>query len=214
MTDPSPPRLDIISIGPIDPSSIEALHQHRSVSITEIEPRETPFSWADLADAINREIDEAPGWVLLLRQGEVVSSSLAAEIARLAIGEPVAWAFRIPVSLRYAGGPLYQRRSRSGGEIRLFHGRRCRFLPKGDRRELQSRGTVIRITQPIEREIYASADAHRDAVKGEGVPHSLPRRFLIFVAGIWSDRGQLTRRTFRYRWIEAGWDRAGVSDGS
>lgn len=213
MSDQPPLRLDIICIGRIDTGAIEALDGF-SLSTSEIEPREGAFAWADCAEPVNRAIDDAGGWVLLLREGERVTPSLAAEIGRLAVDKPVAWAFRIPLRLVYAGGPLYRRTPRSGGEIRLFHCRRCRFLPKGGTRELQSRGTVIRISHPIERKLHSSVEAHLAAVSAERVPHSFTRRALLFLKRSWGDRTRLTIRSLRYHWIEAGWDRGSISDES
>lgn len=203
-------RLDVICVGRIEPGAVEALDAF-SLTTAEIELRDGDFDWADYAESVNRAIDDATGWVLLVREGERVPSPLAAEISRLAVEKPVAWAFRIPVRMLYAGGPLHRGAPRSGGEIRLFHGRRCRFLPKGEIRELQSRGTVIRISRPIERELHSSVHAHLAAVSAERVPHSFTRRVLLFLKRSWDDRTRLTVRSLRYHWIEAGWDRVSIS---
>ena len=207
------PSIHVISIGSLDPGSFETLRTLFEVTTTTIDPPE-PFSWESVADQVNRAIDEVPGWVLLVRGGERVSMRLAEEISRLAMDKPVAWAFRIPVSVEYAGRALYRNAGRPAGDIRLFHSRRCRFLPKGDRRELQTRGTVMRISVALERVLYATEEEHIAVLERSGVPHSLPRRVAIFLASIWSGRRQLTRSTLRYRWIEAGWDRGPINGGS
>lgn len=212
MTDIPRPRLDLISIGPIEPEAIEPLHERFTVASSELESTAPDaFRWSDHASLINSAIDEAPGWVLLLRAGDRVTASLAVELGRHATDKPVAWAFRIPVSLLYEGGPLYRSSPGSGGEIRFFHGRRCRFLRKGETVELQSRGTVIRLERPIERELYRSREDHRTALETNGAPHSLLRTVMVFLSRLWCDRRRLTLRSLRYHWIEAGWDRGRFS---
>ncbi len=203
--------LHVIFVGSPDPGAVAALRQRADVTLASVDAPAGAFSWESVATPVNEAIDEVAGWILLLREGERVPEPLAEEIVRLAADKPVAWAFRIPVSLTYDGGPLYRGVGRSGGEIRLFHSRRCRFLPKGSGKELQSRGTVIRIAAPLERALFSTSAEHVAALQAVGVPHSLPRRASIFLAQIWRDRRQLTLRTLRYHWIEAGWDRGRIS---
>lgn len=212
----SAPRLHVISVGNLGRAAIDALRDHFALSLVEIDRGSSQelFRWSDFADPINREIDEASGWVLLLREGEVVTPSLAVEIERIAVDKPVAWAFRLESLLHYCGRPLYRRQRKEGGEIRLFHGRKCRFLPRGSTKVLQSRGTVVRIAVPLERDLHDSRESHLRALEAEGVPHSPLRRFLVFLSRLWRDRWRLTGPSVRFHWREAGWDRGALSDGS
>lgn len=155
--------------------------------------------------ALNRAIDAASAdWILIIREREVISASLAGEIATSA-GEAKAWGFRIPVVPYYAGRPL--RLGRSEGEVRLFHKRHyLRFANKGEWEEIAIQGTVIRLTNALHAVTFGSHEEHRAWLEKTAVPHSLLRRTLLFLRDAIGTRA-LDGNTLRYIWTEAGFDK-------
>jgi hypothetical protein len=160
---------------------------------------------------INRAIDAARShWVLILRGGEMVSEELAREVAASAIEPPLAWGFRIRSETVYAGRPL-RLGKKSEGEVRLVHRRHARFDLRTPGAEIKVQGPVIRMKGTLRRHSFDSLEQHRRFLEREGVPHSLPRRILLFArdavvtGSLW--RGMTT---LRYLWLEAGYDLTGV----
>ena len=147
---------------------------------------------------LNRAVDAASSdWILIVREREQVSDALADEIARVIL-EAKARGFRIRSTPIYAGQPL--RIGRDDGELRLFH--RRYFLRRG---EMSVQGTVVRLANDLRSITFESAQAHRDYLAKEGVPHSALRRLLLFLHYAATTR-TLDRNTLRYLWIEASFD--------
>ncbi|MDX1582336.1 MAG: hypothetical protein R3338_01935 [Thermoanaerobaculia bacterium] len=199
--------LHVIQVGGGTSGDLTALGERLQLTISRFATGQSQPAWSSLADGLNREIDETSGWVLLLRAGESVSRDLTGEISRVVSSEaPSAWAYRVRTIPFYCGGPL-ERRRRSDGEIRLFHPRRARFLPKGEEKVLQSRGTVIRLDSPLIRDLYDSVAEHRNHLERIGTRKRLPTRFVDFLSRLAKTPWGLNRRAVRFHWMEAGWDR-------
>lgn len=206
--------LHVICAGEVDPANLSALADLLELSSETVESdTEKPFDWSALADEINRQIDEVSGWILLVRPEEVVSASLAAEIADVVSKTPSAWAYRVRTVAHYCGGPLFRPGRKEEGEIRLLHSRRCRFLPRGEKKILQSRGTVIRLRAHLIRNLFDTPRAHRDELEGKGTRRTVFGKLASFLSGIRRDATRLTSRSIRYHWIEAGWEREEPSGG-
>jgi hypothetical protein len=162
-------------------------------------------------EAVNRAIDAAPShWILIIRSGEVIDAALAREIAASAVEPPVAWGFRIQTRVSYRGEVLRIGRARGGGEVRLIHRRHARFDLRARGSEIKVQGTVLRLKSVLQRQTYASAREHQQALRSERVPHSALRHVLVFfrrAAGSGSLWPGLN--TLRYLWIESAYDSGG-----
>lgn len=195
--------LSIVAEGPEDPSRFAGLQ--RRIGGLEVIP--VPDGATRQAAVLNPLIDEAGAhWILLVRSDERISDELAAEIARSTTSDPRAWGCRISVRSIYCGRPLGLGR-RDPGEVRLFHRRRARLQPDG---RMKVQGTVVRLRTAIDRVLYESEDAHREALRASG------RREAGFVRHVleWMSEllrnlpGSLAKPARRYLWIEAGWRKA------
>jgi len=191
-------QLSIVTLGHVHTEDLTALSPHFTKLeqlVLDVAPR---VALADHRAELNRAIDAASDdWILIVREREVVTESLAKEIAG-AVGEARVRGFRIRTKPIYAGKPL--RIGSDEGELRLFH--RRYFLRRGD---MAVQGTVVRLAQSFEATTFATAQEHRDYLAKSGVPHSGLRHMLLFT------RYALGARTFdantlRYLWIEAGFD--------
>lgn len=199
--------LTILLAGNIRHDELATLSSHFD-SIGQIElaiPPDDPLETHKAA--VNRAIDAAPnGWILIVRQGEIIDEALAGEISASAADAPVAWGFRLRTTLLYRGRPLRLGEDREG-EVRLLHRRHGRFDLRSETREMKVEGPVMRLGAPIRRATFASAAAHRAALQQTLVPHSAVRHLLVFanraiVTGAWKGRWA----TLQYLWIEAGFD--------
>ncbi|HUF16605.1 MAG TPA: hypothetical protein VMS12_01025 [Thermoanaerobaculia bacterium] len=199
--------LSIIALGRIESSSIEALQKFFPV-IEQVDSGLSPDAALHAhKGAGNRAIDSCShDWILILREREIVTPSLAGELAAAASESPRAWGFRLVSQLYYCGRPL--RIGRSMGEVRFFHRRHSRFDLRTEGLEIRVQGTVIRLRGAIERRTFASPADHLSHLQAGGVPHSLVRRLLIFIHNA-VVTGSLWRSaaTLRYLWIEAGYDK-------
>jgi len=191
-------QLSIVTLGHVHTEDLTALSPHFTKLeqlVLDVAPR---VALADHRAELNRAIDAASDdWILIVREREVVTESLAKEIAG-AIAEARVRGFRIRTKPIYSGKPL--RIGSDEGELRLFH--RRYFLRRG---EMAVQGTVVRLAQSFEATTFASPAEHRDYLAKSGVPHSGLRHVLLFT------RYALGARTFdantlRYLWIEAGFD--------
>ncbi|HEY0592163.1 MAG TPA: hypothetical protein VGE86_05615 [Thermoanaerobaculia bacterium] len=179
-----------------------------SFSAVEVLPIDLPpgASLAASQPALRAEVNRAANdWILLLREGERVTARGAAEMGASVTEPPKAWGFRLRIAPTCGGAPLLLDPGISG-EIRFFHRRHARFDLRG-RGEMNVEGTVLRLREPLERELFASHEAHRAWLAAHGVPHSALRRTLLF-----AKRALVTRALFRsgttlrWLWDEAGWD--------
>lgn len=209
---PSLASLTLLTLGPCETAHWRPLEERFRIERIEqpdADPRATP---EEHAPEINEAIDRAAAWILILRDGERVSSALADELARVATDPPAVSACRIVVSERWSGRRLWRRNRREGGEIRLLHARRGRFVKKQGRWSLQIRGTVVRAGGELIRVVWDSEEDHRRHLESAGVPRSALRRMLVFAGGLWRWRRRLTRTAVRVLWIDAGWDQTGYPD--
>lgn len=201
----SSPALTILSLGPLNSGSVDSLRAVAS-AVEVIELDLPPLSHLPASSAVlNRAIEAASyPWILVLRGGERISPDLAAEIAHVAVETPGSWGFRLRSVPYYAGRPLLLG-DRSDGEIRLIHRRRCRFVT--GKPEVNVPGTIVRLSQHLRQETFASPAEHRRFLETRSVPHSLLRRMLLFTRNAVAT-GSLLRdwNTLRYLWIEAGFD--------
>lgn len=201
----SAPALTILSLGPPGSDDIAALGQAGfAIEVIELEERRgSPLS--ESSAALNRAFEAAThSWILILRKGERVSSDLAAEIAHVAVENPGSWGFRLRTVPFYSGRPLLLGKH-SEGEIRLVHGKRCRFV-KG-KPEVNVPGTVVRLSGALRQQTFSSPKEHSRFLAAHGVPHSLLRRILLFSRNA-IVTGAVFRSwtTLRYLWVEAGFD--------
>lgn len=165
-------------------------------------------SLSDAQPALRAAVNRAShDWVLLLRDGEGVPAPAAAELSASVTEPPKAWGFRLRVQPSCGGRPLLLDPALSG-EIRFFHRRHARFDLRGRGAEMNVEGTVLRLREPLGREMFASHEAHRAWLATHGVPHSSLRRVLLFAKRAWVSRALLgSRVSLRDLWDEAGWDR-------
>lgn len=201
----SAPSLTILSLGPLNSEAVAPLGQ-AGFAIEVIEMEEKPGSQlSESSAALNRAFEAATHpWILMLQNGEYVSSKLAAEILHVAVETPGSWGFRLRTMPFYAGRPLLLG-DVSDGEIRLIHGRRCRFA-KG-KAEVNVPGTVIRLEEPLRLETFSSFEEHQQFLVAHGVPHSFLRRVLLFSRNAIATGALFSSRsTLRYLWLEAGFD--------
>jgi hypothetical protein len=146
-------------------------------------------------------------WILVMRGGESADSALTDEMAGALTPPARAWGFRLRVVPTCGGAPLLLPLAH-GGEIRLFHRRHVRFDVRNQTGEMNVEGAVVRLLAPLRMEAFASEQEHREWLSAHGVPHSLPRRIVIFARNaIVSGALWRSRTTLRYLWTEAGWDR-------
>lgn len=152
----------------------------------------------------NRAVDAATSdWVLVIREREKIDEPLAKEIVDAAVGGK-ARGFRIRSTPWYAGAPL--RIGQDGGELRLFHRRYyLRYADKGEWKEPNVQGSVVRLAESLRSVTFASAEEHRAQLAAKAAPHSTVRRLLLFASYALATR-TLDRNTLRYLWIEAGFD--------
>lgn len=188
--------LSIIAIGHVHAESVLALTKEFSPVeqlVLDVHPR------AELLQhraELHRAIDAASNdWVVVVREREEVSETLAREIAGAAVESPRAWGYRIRTVPLYAGEPL--RLGDTAGELRLFH--RRHFLRRGD---LNVQGTVIRLHESLRAVTFATAAEHREYLTANGVPRPVLRRALLFLRNAIGSR-TTDRNTLRYLWIEA-----------
>ncbi len=191
-------RLGVITLGHVHEGELAALTPH--LEHLEQLVLDVPFTdpLAKHRAELNRAVDAASDdWLLIVREREVIDEAIAAEIAA-AMRAQTAWGFRIRSVPMYAGKPL--RIGVDEGELRLFH--RRHLLRRGD---LGVQGTVVRLNNVLRSITFESADAHRDYLAKNGVPHSLLRRLLLFAHHALVTRAH-DANTLRYLWIEAGFD--------
>jgi hypothetical protein len=191
-------RLGVITLGHVHEGELAALTPH--LEHLEQLVLDVPFTdpLAKHRAELNRAVDAASDdWLLIVREREVIDDAIAAEIAA-AMRAQTAWGFRIRSVPMYAGKPL--RIGVDDGELRLFH--RRHLLRRGD---LGVQGTVVRLNNVLRSITFESADAHRDYLAKNGVPHSLLRRLLLFAHHALVTRAH-DANTLRYLWIEAGFD--------
>jgi hypothetical protein len=154
-----------------------------------------------LRAAVNRAAND---WILLLRASERITAEAASAMGSAVTEPPRAWGFRLRIQPACGGAPLRLDASLSG-EIRLFHRRHARFDLRA-RGEMNIEGTVLRLREPLERELAPSHEAHRAELALRGVPHSTLRRVLLFVKRAAAARALGHWETLRWLWDEAGWD--------
>jgi len=191
-------RLGVITLGHVHEGELAALTPH--LEHLEQLVLDVPFTdpLTKHRAELNRAVDAASDdWLLIVREREVVDEAIAGEIAA-AIRAQTAWGFRISSVPMYAGKPLHI--GVDEGELRLFH--RRHLLRRGD---IGVQGTVVRLNNVLRSISFDSADAHRDYLAKNGVPHSLLRRLLLFVHHALVTRA-FDRNTLQYLWIEAGYD--------
>ncbi|HUF17100.1 MAG TPA: hypothetical protein VMS12_03545 [Thermoanaerobaculia bacterium] len=214
----SPAPLTLLTLGQCDPRDWQPLEARFRLDHIAGQEADRGVALDENAAVINDAVDRAPAWLLIRRPGEHVSSDLTDEIARIAVDPPAVSACRIVVLETWAGKPLWRRNRRGGGEIRLLHTKRGRFVRKEGRWAMQIRGTVARAGRELTRVLWSSEEEHRRHLEAVGVPHSTLRRFLVFAGALWRERRRLTTTAVRAIWLDAGWDRAGeparVSGGS
>lgn len=191
-------RLAVITLGHVHTDDLLPLtkhFEHLEQLVLDVAPRDPLVQHRA---ELNRAVDAAStDWLLVVREREIVDDALAQEVLQAATAAK-AWGFRIRSIPFYAGQPL--RIGGDDGELRLFH--RRHFIRRG---EMAVQGTVIRLEQPLRSITFESADAHRDYLAKNGVPHSALRRVLLFLHHVVTTR-TLDRNTLRYLWIEAGFD--------
>ncbi|MFN2442355.1 MAG: hypothetical protein ABR517_06700 [Thermoanaerobaculia bacterium] len=187
--------------------SLSALFDRVEILPLELDPDASlAASQTLLRAAVNRA---AGDWVLLLREGESVTPAAAVEMSASVTDPPKAWGFRLRIAPS-CGGRILRLEGTRSGEIRFFHRRHARFDLRGRGGEMNVEGTVLRLGEPIERELFPSDEAHRAWLAAHGVPHSGLRRMLLFARRAFAARALLrSRATLRYLWDEAGWDRGG-----
>jgi hypothetical protein len=199
------PGLSIIALGHVHAEHVMALSAHfvpMEILALDVPPRDPV---ARHRAEFHRAVDAAANdWLLVIREREEVDVPLAKEIAEAVEGGN-ARGFRIRSIPHYAGRPL-RIGSQDVGELRLFHRRNfMRFANKGEWQEVTVQGTVVRLHESLRSVTFASSDEHRDYLMKTGVPHSTPRRLLLFAHHVAVTR-TLDRGTLRYLWIEAGFD--------
>jgi hypothetical protein len=191
-------RLGVITLGHVHAEELTALTphlQHLEQLVLDV-PFDDPLS--KHRAELNRAVDAASDdWLLIVREREIVDDAIAREITD-AMRAQVAWGFRIRSVPMYAGKPL--RVGVNDGELRLFH--RRHLLRRG---ELGVQGTVVRLNNVLRSMSFESVAAHREYLEKSGVPHSLPRRLLLFVHHVVVTRAR-DANLLRYLWIEAGYD--------
>ncbi|HSN67609.1 MAG TPA: hypothetical protein VLV48_00065 [Thermoanaerobaculia bacterium] len=196
----------VFTLGALAPPATEPLNAH--FSAVEVLPLELPpgaslaASQPALRAAVNRAAND---WILILREGERVTPAAAAAMGAAVPDPPTAWGFRLKIQPSCGGRPL-RLESALSGEIRFFHRRHARFDLRGRGAEMNVEGTVLRLREPIEREMFASDDAHRAWLARTGVPQSTLRRALLFARRAVAARALGSAPTLRYLWDEAGWD--------
>lgn len=205
----SPAPLTLLTLGECDPSHWLTLEERFRLDHVAGQEADPGAGLDENARVINDASDRAPAWLLILRPGEHVSSDLTDEIARIAVDPPAVSACRIVVLETWDGKPLWRRNRRGGGEIRLFHTKRGRFVKKEGRWAMQVRGTVVRAGRELTRVLWSSEEEHRRHLEAVGVPHSALRRLLVFAGALWRERRRLTATAVRAIWLDSGWDRAG-----
>lgn len=172
--------LSVIALGSVPDAALQPLRQTGLA----VELRSTDAaSTMDLATegrGLNVHIDAAVSdWVLLLRENEAVTASLAAEL-RAAVDAEKAWGYRLVRQDYYRGRPLAA--ASATGEIRLFHRRRARFVADAGAREMLVQGTVIRLRHPLCVQRYASVGDHMDQLLARKRRRPLPFHLAAFVA--------------------------------
>jgi hypothetical protein len=191
-------RLGVITLGHVHAEELSALTpylQHLEQLVLDV-PFDDPLS--KHRAELNRAVDAASDdWLLIVREREVVDDAIAKEITD-AMRAQSAWGFRIRSEPMYAGKPL--RIGMNDGELRLFH--RRHLLRRG---ELGVQGTVVRLNHVLRSMSFDTAEAHRQYLEKNGVPHSTLRRLLLFAHHVVVTRAR-DANTLRYLWIEAGWD--------
>lgn len=153
---------------------------------------------------LNRAIDAGTAdWLLVVRERETVDEALATEIAH-AVSEAKARGFRIRSVPYYAGKPL--RLEESTGEVRLFHRRNyLRHANKGEWEEITVQGSVVRLTNALRSDTFASVDEHRAHLAAKATPRSWLGRAWLFARYAIGTRAH-DANTLRYLWIEASYD--------
>jgi hypothetical protein len=203
------PGLSIIAFGHVHAEDVMALSEQFvpiEILALDVPPRD-PI--ARHRAEFHRAVDAAANdWLLIVREREKVDAPLAQEIGEAANGGK-ARGFRIRAVPQYAGKPL--RIGSVGGvadagEVRLFHRRNfLRFANKGEWSEVTVQGSVIRLHQTLRSVSFATPEEHGQYLAKNGVPHSALRRLLIFAHHVVLTRAR-DRNTWRYLWIEAGYD--------
>jgi hypothetical protein len=207
------PGLSIIAFGHVHAEDVMALSEQFvpiEILALDVPPRD---AIAAHRAEFHRAVDAAANdWLLIVREREKVDAPLAREIGEAANGGK-ARGFRIRAVPHYAGKPLRVGAVDGGGagdagEVRLFHRRNfLRFANKGEWSEVTVQGSVIRLHESLRSVTFASSEEHRQYLAESGVPHSTLRRLLIFVHHLAVTRAR-DRNTWRYLWIEAGYDHA------
>lgn len=206
MSTAATPSLTVLAMGRVEPHDLASLRGRFPV-VEQIDlPLPGDAEAAAHAAVINRAVDAAHApWILILRERESIGEDLAREIGHAATENPSAWAFRVRSQPWYSGAPLRLGRE-DDGEIRLFHRRRARIDPSSPR-GMTLQGTVIRIRSALRRETFSSTREHEAYLRMRGVPHSIPRRTLLFFASWLRARGWRSGRAGTiYLWIESGFD--------
>ena len=201
----TPRGLTVFTLGGLRPGAVDALSAHFAplevLSLELAAEASLTASQPLLRAEVNRAAND---WVFLLRDGETVTRAAAAEMSASVTDPPNAWGFRLRVQPACGGEPLLLESSLSG-EIRFFHRRHARFDLRGKGGAMNVEGTVLRLGEPLARELFPSHEAHRAWLAGRGVPHSALRRVLLFAKRAVAARGR-NRATLRWLWDEAGWD--------
>ena len=199
------PALSVITLGDVHSESLVALTPYvekLEQLVLDVPPRD---ALARHRAEFNRAVDTATcDWVLILREREGVGDALAVEIVQAAVAAK-ARGFRIRSVPMYAGRPL-RIGTPDGGEVRLFHRRYyLRFANKGAWEELMVQGSVVRLSNELRSETFASTEEHRAYLAAKAAPHSAVRRLLVFTGYVLATRAR-DLNTLRYLWTEAGFD--------
>ena len=197
--------LSIVALGHVHAEHVLALSPHFSpieILALDVPPRD---ALSKHRAEFHRAVDAATNdWLLIVREREEVDSPLAQEMAAAAAAGN-ARGFRIRATPVYAGKPL-RVGADDAGELRFFHRRNfMRFANKGEWQEITVQGTVVRLTGSLRSVTFRTSEEHREYLARNGVPHSTLRRLLLFMHHVVATRAR-DRNTWRYLWIEAGFD--------
>lgn len=202
----APRGVTVFTLGAVAPRALQSLAAY--FVPVEVLPLELApdASLAASQPALRAAVTRAAhDWILILREGETVTAGAAAAMRAAVPDPPTAWGFRLKIQPSCGGKPL-RLDSLPPAEIRFFHRRHARFDLRGRGAEMNVEGTVLRLREPIEREMFASHEAHRAWLARTGVPHSTLRRVLLFARRAVAANALRSAATLRYLWDEAGWD--------
>jgi hypothetical protein len=197
-------RLSIIALGHVHAEDLAPLttrFTHIEQLVLDVPARD---ALSQHRAELNRAIDAGTAdWMLVIRERETVDEALATEIAH-AVSEAKARGFRIRSVPFYAGKPL--RLEESTGEVRLFHRRNyLRHANKGEWDEITVQGSVVRLTNVLRSDTFASVEEHRAHLAAKATPRSWLGRALLFARYAIGTRTH-DANTLRYLWIEASYD--------